>query len=271
MRKTVQTLMTIMALSALSYAGIPVQDMSSTSLGIDYSGMWRGERITSANVPGHESVHLINVRYSPNPYCLFSIGFGGANFRVDTSRQVQFKGTFNFSPSVGANFYTPFFARHVLRLTAGVKANYLYTRDADKSYLYSGPFVTPGAGIVVSLGEFIDLEAGARGDFIFGRMQKGSDSPAGFSNKERARAYFTAMLHTPSEGAYLLVDFDASPKVSMDWANGPAESSIGISVGLILRQEKDKIAQQRKMKEDADYPGFKEMRKKVEEMEEEMK
>ena len=72
-------------------------------------------------------------------------------------------------------------------------------------------------------------------------------------------------------GAYLLVDFDASPKVSMDWTNGPAESSIGISVGLILRQEKDKIARQQKMKETADYPGFKEMRKKVDEMEEQMK
>lgn len=260
-----------MALSALSYAGIPVQDMSATSIGIDYSGMWRGEKITSANVPGHESVHLVNIRYSPGPCFLFSVGFGGAAFTVDTCRQSQFKGTFNFSPSLGVNLYTPYFVRHALRVTAGVKANYLYTRDTDKSYLYSGPFVTPGAGVIVSLGEFIDLEAGARGDFIFGRMQKGNNSPVNFSNKEQMRAYFTAMLHTPSEGAYLLIDFDASPEVNMDWSNGPAESSIGISLGLILRQEKDKIAKQRKMKEDADYPGFRAMQKKVEEMEDEMK
>jgi hypothetical protein len=265
------TIFLICGVSGAVYAGLPVQDLSSASLAVDYSGMWRGEQITAAKVPGHESVHLVNVRYAPAPWFLLSCGIGAANFSVDTFRQTQFKGSFSFSPAVGVNFYTPFFLKKTLRLTAGAKANYLYTRNRDKSYLYSGPFVTPGAGLIVSLGDYVDLEFGGRGDFIFGSMQKGGDNAQSFSNRERARAYCTATLHTPLEGAYLLVDFDGSPKMNLDWSNGPAESSLGISVGLILRQPRDRVVQQQKAKEATDYPGYKEMKKKINEMEEELK
>ena len=259
----------IAGLAFTASAGLPVQDMSSSSIAVDYSGLWRGERITQRNVPGHESVHLINVRYAPLPYILLSVGVGAANFSVDTFHQVQFKGGYNFSPALGVNFYTPFFLKKTLRFTAGVKAHYLYTRNTDKSFVYSGPFVAPAAGIIASLGEYVDLELGVRGHFIFGHMQRGSETPKVFSNKEQMRSYLSVMLHTPSEGVYLMADFDASRSADMNWSNGPAESSIGISVGFILRQQKDRLS--RKVTENKYYPGFKEMEKKIEEMEKNMR
>jgi hypothetical protein len=269
MKRTVALFVMIAGLAFTARAGLPVQDLSSTSIAVDYSGLWRGEQITKQKVPGHESVHHISVRYAPLPFIVLSAGVGGANFSVDTCQQKQFKGGYNFSPALGVNFYTPFLLKKKLRFTAGVKAHYLYTRNADESFLYSGPFVAPSAGIIVSLGEYVDLEAGARGDIIFGHMQSGSATPQVFSNSEQMRTYVSIMLHTPAEGAYLTVDFDASPKVDMNWSNGPAESSIGISVGFILRQQKDLLLN--KSKENADYPGFKEMEKKIEEMEKTMK
>jgi hypothetical protein len=259
----------IAGLAFTAGAGLPVQDMSSSSIAVDYTGLWRGERITQRNVPGHESVHHINVRYAPFHYFMFSVGIGGANFSVDTCQQVQFKGGYNFSPAIGVNLYTPFFLKKTFRFTAGAKAHYLYTRNADKSFVYSGPFVAPAAGIIASLGGYVDLELGARGNFIFGHMQRGSETPKVFSNKEQMRGYLSVMLHTPSEGAYLMADFDASRGADMNWSNGPAESSIGISVGFILRQQKDRLS--RKVTEDKYYPGFKEMEKSIEDMEKNMR
>jgi len=255
-------------LSAVS-AGIPVQDMSSTSVGIDYSGVWRGAEITTLNVPAHESVHHVNVRYAPLPYVLLSAGFGAANISVDTCRQVQFKGSLNFSPALGINVFSPAFLKKTLRVTAGAKAHYLYTKNSDKSYVYSGPVVVPNAGFIVSLGEYVDLEAGARFMLMFGSMQKGSEDALSFSNGRQKRGYLSVMLHTPSEGVYMMADFDASSGMDMNWTNGPAESSIGISVGIILRQPKDRLS--RRMNTYDDYPGYKEMEKKIDEMEKELK
>lgn len=258
----------IAGLAFIARAGMPIQDMSSTSISVDYSGVWRGEAITTLKVPAHESVQHVNVRYAPLPYVLFSAGLGAANFKVDTCRQVQFKGGYNFSPSLGLNLFSPSFIKKIFRVTAGVKSHYLYTKSPDKDFLYYGPVVVPNAGVIVSLGEYVDIEAGGRGMFLFGHMQEGSQNATDFSNGEQKRGYLSIMLHAPAEGAYMVFDFDASSGMDMNWSNGPAESSIGISIGFILRQPKDRPS--RKTKEYDDYPGYKEMEKKIEEMEKEM-
>jgi hypothetical protein len=252
-----------------AYAVPPIEYLSSTSLGIDYSGMWRGEKITAQDVPGHESVHHLNVRYAPVPYVMLSLGFGVASFTVDAYRQTQFKGNYNFSPSLGLGVYSPFLLKKALRLTAGANAYFLYSKNEDKSFIYSGPFINPSAGAVFSLGEYLDLEAGARWNFIFGRMQHSGGTQTDFSNRETLRAYISATMYAPSEGAYMLVDFDASPDIDLDWSKGPAESSIGIAVGIILRQKNDNLS--KKTINDAEYPGFKEMIKKTDDMEKELK
>lgn len=264
-----KTFALFMMIAGLAYAVLPVEDMSSTSLGVDYSGTWRGEQITLRNVPGHESAHHLNLRYAPLPYVLLSLGLGAANFTVDTCLQTQFKGTYNFSPSLGLSLFSPFLIKKALRVTAGAKTYYLYTRNKEKSHIYSGPFVHPEAGAVVSIGEYIDLEAGARGNFIFGRMQENREPALNFSNSERIRGYFSATIYAPSEGAYFILDFDASPKIDMDWSKGPAESAIGITLGVILRQNKNKL--RKKLIDDPEFPGYREMQKKTEEMEQELK
>jgi hypothetical protein len=254
---------------ATACAGLPIQDLSPASIGVDYSGTWRGEEITTQNVPAHESVHHVNVRYAPLPYLLLSAGIGGANYTVDTCNQIQFKGGFNFSPSLGIALFSPSLLNKKVRFTAGVKSHYMHTTNTDKSFVYSGPVVVPNAGLIFSLGEYVDMELGGRGLFLFGQMQEGSLPALSFSNADQKRIYFSVMLHTPAEGAYMMFDFDGSEGISMNWSDGPAESSFGISVGVILRQPKDRVS--RELKEKADYPGYIEMEKKLDEMEKSMR
>jgi hypothetical protein len=267
MKQNIKISIVVWTFSALSFAGLPVQDFSLTSIGVDYTGLWRGETITKLTVPAHENTHHLGLRYAPVKYVAFSLGLGIANYTVDTIHQTQFKGSPSISPSFGFAAYSPIIASF-LRFTLNVKGYYLYCENKNKSFLYSGPFTAPGAGVVLSLGEKVDLEAGARGIVILGEMSKSGESTANyFSNNNMARGYLTLVMHSPSEGAYCMLDFDASPSIKMDWSDGPFESSISLTLGFILRADN----RFKKTGTEATYPGYEELKKKIDKMEKEMK
>lgn len=267
MKHSISGFMAICALSATSFAGLPVQDFSLSSIGIDYTGLWRGETITKSTVPAHENTHHIGLCYSPAKYVAFSLGLGIANYTVDTVGLTQFKGTPGLSPSFGLDGYTPMIG-NFLRMAVHAKGYYLNCENKSKSHLYSGPFVTPSAGAVFSAAEKLDLEAGARGLLILGEMSRAGESTASyFSNNERVRGYLTVILHSPYEGAYCVLDFDASPSIQSDLSNGPFESSISLMLGFILRTDK----RFKKTTTGSTYPAYDELKKKLDDMEKEMK
>jgi hypothetical protein len=254
-------------LCTLCFAGLPVQDMSASSIAVDYTGLWRGETITEGEIAAHENAHHLDLRYAPVPYVAFSLGFGIAGYTVDTVRLTQFKGVPGPSLSFGLDLYSPRFF-DILRVTCSAKGYYLYTRNKNKDYLYSGPFVTPGLGLNVTLAEKLDLEAGGRGVLIFGEMSRSSDPSAlYFSNNNKVRGYLTLVLHSPYEGAYCVLDLDASPAAAMDWGNGLFESSISLSLGFILRTKNWRKGPSPQ----STYPGYEKLKKKQDEMEQEMK
>jgi hypothetical protein len=82
-----------------------------------------------------------------------------------------------------------------------------------------------------------------------------------------ARGYLTLVMHSPSEGAYCILDFDASPSLEMDWSDGPFESSISLTLGFILRADN----RFKKTNTGSAYPAYEESKKKMDEMEKEMK
>jgi hypothetical protein len=267
MKHSISGFMAICALSAISFAGLPVQDFSLSSIGIDYTGLWRGETITKSTVPAHENTHHIGLCYSPVKYAAVSLGLGIANYTVDTVGLTQFKGTLGLSPSFGLDGYTPMIGT-ILRIAVHANGYYLNCENKSKSHLYSGPFVTPSAGVVFSVAEKLDLEAGARGLLIFGEMSRSGESTASyFSNNNRVRGYCTVILHSPYEGAYCVLDFDASPSTEMDLSNGPFESSISLMLGFILRTDK----RFKKTTTGSTYPAYDELKKKLDDMEKEMK
>lgn len=246
----------------------PMQDMTPNSIALDYSGLWRGENITKKAVGAHESVHQIRLHYAPLPYGTITAGLGMSSYSVNPVEQTQFKGRWGFTPSLGVTFVSPYLAEKLLRIVVGGSFYYLNSRSADRTYAYAGAFVDPRAGVVFSIGEYADLEIGGRGLFIFGSMQKESEAGLNFSNTETARGYFSFTMHTPSEGAYCTIDFHASPKISMNWAHGPVESAIGLTLGCVLRTDW-KRGKSDEPKE-PDFPGFEEIRKKEKEMKKEI-
>jgi hypothetical protein len=266
MKKVIPLFVMVIGAFFISFAGLPVQDMTFKSLGLDYNGQWRGEQITLKAVPAHENIQLVNFHYAPLPYVMVSLGVGVAAYSVDTCNGRQFTGDFGPSPSAGIDLYSPFFVYNMLRITAGVKANYLYSKNSAETYLYQGAFVSPGAGIIFSANDYIDIEVGGRGLLIFGQMEQAGVAPSNFSNKERARGYLSFLFHSPSEGAYFAFDFDASPAISADWSKGPAEASLGITLGFVLSKRKEKIDP----KTDALFPGFKEMQDREDQMKKDM-
>jgi hypothetical protein len=274
MKNYLTILAAIIGLSSLSYAGLPVQNMSSGSLALDYNGLLRGATITKQKVGAHENAHTMNFSYAPIPWLVLSAGLGAASYSVDTTpldagHSIFYNGRFGFAPVFGISGYTPYLAGSLLRVTAGARGHYLNTTDKTKQFGYGGLFATGGAGLIFSIGSIVDIELGGRGFFILGEMQKKGDTVQGFSNNNIPRGYLSVTLQTPLEGGYITVDFDASPEFSGDWSRGPAESSIGITAGMIFRSRTG--VEKSKTVDDSHFPNYKDLEKKVENLQKELK
>jgi hypothetical protein len=251
--------------NAIAWSGTPVQDMSKTTLGIDYSGLVRGEDLTKATMSGLENVHVLNVRYAPVPYVMGTIGCGMASYSVDSAKHSRFGGGFWVTPSVGLDCYTPAFIYNLFKVTAGIKGYYLYSTNENATERYTGIFLTPGAGIVFTATRQLDLEAGARALMISGNIEREGKAAGEFSNKEQVRGYFSLLLHSPDEGVYCDIAVDVSPSISSDWSRGPAEAGVSLSIGYLLRKSKEDVDP----KTEAAFPKYKEAIKRAGELEHE--
>jgi arginine exporter protein ArgO len=84
MRAKIITLMLIGILGAAAVlAKSPVRYMSVSSLGVEYTNLWRGQNITKATVPSHEQIQQFALNYAPVEYIQFLFGLGMDRFEVD--------------------------------------------------------------------------------------------------------------------------------------------------------------------------------------------
>jgi hypothetical protein len=256
----------LLAAAGPARAQFPVQDMNRYTLGLDYTLAFRGEDITQAGVPSHEILHVVGLAYAPVPYVALQAGLGIDRFSVDSYKQVSFDGDYGFSPALGLSLYSPFFLFDMLRVSGEGHAVYLDSRDS-RGFAYSGFISTASLGLIFSASAYLDLAAGGRLHLIDGSMSSphgAVDQP--FSNKQTTRGYFAVTLKTPSEGAFLTLDLDASPNV--DWSNGPREATIGISFGALLG---GKGKTEAPAEQPAYFPAYSEMKEKEKKMAEEIK
>jgi hypothetical protein len=244
-------------ISAISAAGAPSQDFSLTSLGLEYNGIIRGQYITEKDVASYQRIQILYLHYAPVQYTLFSAGFGATRMSVAPYSGVQFHGNYGFSPSFGLSLFTPFFLYDIMRVSGGAFVLFLNSED-QSHFVYRGPVLNPYAGLVFSAGHKLDIGVGCRGHLIFGKMvNTKTNGSSDFSNRNMLRAYGSLTLHAPSEGAFLTVDADLSPKTSSAWNDGPLEASLGFSVGVVLRTS---APNKEKSIESAYFPAYKEMK-----------
>lgn len=247
-------------------AKTPVRFMSNTTLGIEYSGFWRGQDITAAAVASHEQVHQFAFNYSPVEYVQVLVGLGMERLAIDEYNQVRFDGKYGFSFSGGTYLNTPAFLDDVIRITAGLDFFYLNCKDGYH-FKYSGPVLDPMAGILLHAGPWFDIEIGAKGHFIAGTMEN-TETPvsSSFSNNNVIRGYLALSLAS-SVGAYVKFFGDVSPETKEDWKKGPNEATLGFSIGFILRQSMIPNSK----KEGTEYfPEYENMKKKQDKMGEDL-
>src|SRR6187549_3085400 len=78
----------LLALAAAARADFPLQDMGPESLGLQYGLSFRGQNITDAKVPSHETIHTLSLAYTPIPFVSIQAGIGLDAFDVETRKAV---------------------------------------------------------------------------------------------------------------------------------------------------------------------------------------
>lgn len=218
-------------IALLGASGVPIGDMSSDMLGIEYAGIFSGQTITKAEVPSRFQAHYFMLRYAPVPYVLISGGIGGANMETDVYDSTKFKGTMGFSPTGELTLFTPEFAR-LLKVNAGCGIRLI--TSSDEEYRYTTTVINPYAGLLFAVSRIGDIGIGAKGNIMSGTM-KLKNVESSFSNNNYVHGYVTGTLHSLYGRSYASITFDISPASSKDWSFGPNEAAISLQVGYFLK------------------------------------
>jgi hypothetical protein len=239
--------------------------MAPNRLGLQYGFAFRGQNITSHDIPSHEIIHAINLGYAPIPYLELEAGLGVDRLSVDRYNGMRFRGDYGLSPLFGGTLVSPPWF-DILRFTGGSRFLHFNSED-DRGYAYSGFVSSPFLSAIVSPSEYVDLEAGARGHRLDGTMNGPGGRKQTFSNREMVRGFVAITLKSPSEFAFFTLDADVSPAVDFDWTGGPREASIGVSFGTLLGWK----AKSSETKSAPPYfPAYPEMKEKQKQMAEEL-
>ena len=95
-------LLALILLSARARAEFPLGDMAPDRLGLQYGFAFRGQDITSKDVPSHETIHALTLGYAPIPYLEVEGGIGLDRMVVDRYNGARFRGEYGLSPLFGA-------------------------------------------------------------------------------------------------------------------------------------------------------------------------
>jgi hypothetical protein len=258
-RMIARTLLVSLALSGAVRAEFPIGSMAPDRLGLQYGFAFRGQDITSRDVPSHEITHALQLGYAPIPYLALEAGLGVDRLSVDPYNGTRFRGDYGLSPLFGITLASPRLF-NVLRFTGGSRFLYLNSED-DRGYTYSGLVYSPFLSAIASPTEYVDLEAGIRGHRIDGNMQGPGGREQTFSNRENVRGFVALLLKSPSEFAFLTLDADVSP--SAEWNGGLREASIGVSFGTMLGWKPKPVESQSAPPYFPAYPDMKERQKKM--------
>jgi hypothetical protein len=231
-RMIARTLLLSLAGLAAVRAEFPLSSMAPNRLGIQYGFAFRGQNITSQDVPSHEIIQALDLGYAPIPYLELEAGLGVDRLSVDRYNGTRFQGDYGLSPLFGATLASPPLF-DILRFTGGARFLYLNSED-DRGYAYSGFVSSPFLSAIVSPSGYADLEAGVRGHRLDGTMRGPGGRQQTFANREMVRGFVALTLKSPSEFAFFTLDADVSPAIDADWTGGPREATIGASFGTML-------------------------------------
>src|SRR4051812_11870058 len=131
----------VLGLLAVARAEFPLESMAPNRLGLQYGFAFRGQDITSKDVPSHEILHTLSLGYAPIPYLAIEAGIGADQLSVDRYNGARFSGGYGLAPLFGATLASPALFE-VLRITGGGRFLYFDSED-DRNFAYSGWVSSP--------------------------------------------------------------------------------------------------------------------------------
>jgi len=218
-------LIVTLAITLPAASGVPVENMSSDMLDIEYSGNFSGQTIKKSEVSSRFQTHYFMLRYAPVPSLLISGGIGSSVFETDAP--FKFKGDPGFSPTAAVHLFSPKLFTYA-SLTSGISASLINSKNVNDKYITL--FFAPEAGILLYIGTIFDLTVGAKGHILSGTTNSSS-----FSNNNYVRGFLSMTLHSLQGRSYATMTVDLSPQSSKDWSFGPNEASIGFQIGYFLK------------------------------------
>lgn len=264
MNRLIQTVSAVLLAGIPLAAGIPVQNMNSSTLGIEYSGFVSGQFLEEDEVESSIVSHMFRLQYSPAPLVRFSLGVGSSRLGLENVN-TDFSGNPGISVMAGAAFHIPK-VHELVSLTGGVESYYLSSAGGEMRSV--ALLHTPFAGLIVHLGRYTDLELG--GEYlILDKQIKISDATTSYRNPGDVRFYGSLTLHDPLSGVYLSGGVSASESLSDAWKeSGPYESSVWFQFGIILKQDREFERTEQEIRRY--FPNYEKLKEKQEKMAEEI-
>jgi hypothetical protein len=208
-------------------------------MGMEYSFLSRGQTIRAEYSDFYETLHMLNLCYSPFEFVRFTVGFGADKYKVVEEKKSVFNGNYGFSPGFKLNLFSPQIAGKVIRFTSQFEFLYINSYDQFDNN-YKSILFNPGGGIIIHIGPHVDVETGGKAHYIKGwEKYRGKGGVNKFSNDYKMRGYLTLSLCSLT-GSYFCFNMDMSPEVSSGSEKRINEAAIGFSIGTQFRAKSKK-------------------------------
>jgi len=263
----IQTLCILILIQSMAFGIKPPLLFTAQTVGIEYTGMWKGQQIDSDLFSAQELLSFATAHFAPLPFMHLNVGAGINSFAAVSKNQDGPEYAPSFAPAAGLTFYTPSFAADHLSMNAGVQFYYLVRAETDKG-TFNGAFTAPFVGMTLQPLEFLNFSFGARGNVISGTRKKTDGSKNLFHNAEYLKGFAELGLFSQKKGVWCILGMDASPEVSFNSRIGPDEASLYFSVGFTMMPFEKKDFYEKTF--DQFFPMRKKLEEKLDRLEKEL-
>ncbi|MGD9201936.1 MAG: hypothetical protein PVI26_10260, partial [Chitinispirillia bacterium] len=142
---------TLFCIVSYIYAGVPIRSYGYETMGMEYSFLSRGQTIRAEYSDFYETLHMLNLCYSPFEFVRFTVGFGADKYKVVEEKKSVFNGNYGFSPGFKLNLFSPQIAGKVIRFTSQFEFLYINSYDQFDNN-YKSILFNPGGGIIIHIG-----------------------------------------------------------------------------------------------------------------------
>jgi len=266
MKLKIVALFAALALYGVSLAEPNPYNMGFYALGVNYKGALQGLSLSEDNtLSWHESTDGIFLHYGPIEYTKLTFGLGFSRIKLEQDTSVRIDGA-AIVPFGKLSVYTlPLI--EIVQIKGDVEFCQYGVKDG-KSKATLTAFI-PSAGVMATFADMFNIEAGLQLRMFSGTLKPELGNDRELKNPYPMAYYTSIKLQEEGGSAFLSFDYSASLQGDKKWQSGPVNSSLQLSIGTVLRQ--DKRTERLEEKLDSYFPDKNDLKRRQEFMVEEIK